>query len=146
MSLPRALSVLLLTPAMCFAHPGGLDSKGGHHDRKNGGYHYHRSTTAALPAEPPRQSSAKEKAEPSPTATDKNAVSTQRPAENLGVFTPAVAPSRSSPLAQVTIGMTKAEVQAKIGPANILSDDSWFYSKDGWVRFRAGAVYSIEAK
>ncbi|MCA8994291.1 MAG: YHYH domain-containing protein [Planctomycetaceae bacterium] len=35
------------------AHPGGLDSQGGHNDRKNGGYHFHRSsslpTTSILP-------------------------------------------------------------------------------------------------
>ena len=24
------------------SHSGGLDKNGGHHDRKNGGYHYHR--------------------------------------------------------------------------------------------------------
>lgn len=40
----------------CLAHSGGLDSSGGHHDRKNGGYHYHSSSAraytppAALPA------------------------------------------------------------------------------------------------
>ena len=27
-----------------FGHGGGLDSKGCHHDRKNGGYHCHRSS------------------------------------------------------------------------------------------------------
>ena len=26
---------------MISAHSGGTDSKGGHHDRKNGGYHFH---------------------------------------------------------------------------------------------------------
>ena len=35
-----ALAVLLSTPAV-HAHPGGLDSRGGHHDRKSGGYHFH---------------------------------------------------------------------------------------------------------
>jgi hypothetical protein len=25
-----------------YSHSGGLDANGGHHDRKNGGYHYHR--------------------------------------------------------------------------------------------------------
>lgn len=38
-----ALVVLLCTPAV-HAHPGGLDSQGGHHDRKSGGYHVHRSS------------------------------------------------------------------------------------------------------
>ncbi|MFN3159513.1 MAG: YHYH domain-containing protein [Rubinisphaera brasiliensis] len=31
------------------AHPGGLDSSGGHHDRKNGGYHYHRGSGPISP-------------------------------------------------------------------------------------------------
>jgi hypothetical protein len=30
-------------------HPGGLDSSGGHHDRRNGGYHYHASHSAGPP-------------------------------------------------------------------------------------------------
>lgn len=29
---------------LAFAHSGGLDSSGGHYDRKNGGYHYHNRT------------------------------------------------------------------------------------------------------
>lgn len=33
------LACLLIT--VCFAHSGRTDSKGGHYDRKNGGYHYH---------------------------------------------------------------------------------------------------------
>lgn len=28
------------------AHPGGLDAKGGHTDRKTGIYHFHRGTNA----------------------------------------------------------------------------------------------------
>lgn len=36
-----------LLPAMAFAHGGGLDSAGCHHDRKNGGYHCHRAPDAA---------------------------------------------------------------------------------------------------
>ena len=32
----------LLLPMTAFGHGGGLDSRGGHNDRKNGGYHYHR--------------------------------------------------------------------------------------------------------
>ncbi len=34
-----ALASLLIT--VCYAHSGRTDSKGGHYDRKNGGYHYH---------------------------------------------------------------------------------------------------------
>lgn len=35
------LSLLFVAPA--FAHSGGTDSSGCHHDRQNGGYHCHRS-------------------------------------------------------------------------------------------------------
>lgn len=35
--------VAVCLPAAALGHPGGLDASGGHHDRKNGGYHYHRS-------------------------------------------------------------------------------------------------------
>lgn len=35
-----ALTGLLLMLGM--VHGGGLDNSGGHHDRKNGGYHFHR--------------------------------------------------------------------------------------------------------
>jgi hypothetical protein len=43
------LAVILLPfllPASSFAHGGGLDSHGGHNDRKNGGYHCHRGPLA----------------------------------------------------------------------------------------------------
>ena len=33
----------LLASAGLFAHSGGLDSKGGHYNRKTGEYHYHRT-------------------------------------------------------------------------------------------------------
>jgi len=33
---------VLCLPGVGFAHGGGLDSCGGHHDRKRGGYHVHR--------------------------------------------------------------------------------------------------------
>lgn len=35
-------TLFCLIALTAFAHGGGLDSNGGHHDRKNGGYHYHR--------------------------------------------------------------------------------------------------------
>ncbi|MFP6711273.1 MAG: thermonuclease family protein, partial [Rhodospirillales bacterium] len=37
---------LLLIPAPSFAHTGGLDSLGCHHNRKAGGYHCHRGAMA----------------------------------------------------------------------------------------------------
>ncbi|MFC1679177.1 thermonuclease family protein [Elusimicrobiota bacterium] len=37
-----ALILLILTPALLRAHPGGLDKRGCHRDRKAGGYHCHR--------------------------------------------------------------------------------------------------------
>lgn len=36
------LVALLFAGGKAFAHGGGLDSSGGHNDRKRGGYHYHR--------------------------------------------------------------------------------------------------------
>ena len=41
---PSQLDLVGLTPA--FAHGGGLDSLGCHHDRKRGGYHCHRGALA----------------------------------------------------------------------------------------------------
>jgi hypothetical protein len=40
-----ALLFLALAP-MAHAHPGGLNKEGCHNDRKNGGYHCHRSAAA----------------------------------------------------------------------------------------------------
>jgi hypothetical protein len=37
------LLILLLTLTQLFAHGGGLDSDGGHNNRKTGTYHYHRN-------------------------------------------------------------------------------------------------------
>jgi len=42
-----------LIPGALLAHPGGLDSRGGHNDRKNGGYHYHRQASTPAPASTP---------------------------------------------------------------------------------------------
>jgi hypothetical protein len=50
---------VLVVGAVCgdvpflLAHGGGLDSNGGHHDRKNGGYHYHRSVSTPDPVAAP---------------------------------------------------------------------------------------------
>ena len=38
--------LLLVVPTSLFAHGGGLDSLGCHHDRKHGGYHCHRGPLA----------------------------------------------------------------------------------------------------
>lgn len=35
------LAIIILFCAPVFAHSGKTDSKGGHNDRQNGGYHYH---------------------------------------------------------------------------------------------------------
>lgn len=36
-------TILVLGYTYVFAHPGRLDSSGGHHNRKTGEYHYHRA-------------------------------------------------------------------------------------------------------
>lgn len=36
-------AVLLLVPAVCLAHSGGLNSEGCHNNRKTGDYHCHRA-------------------------------------------------------------------------------------------------------
>lgn len=41
-----SLSVVLTTATLVFAHGGGVDSNGGHNDRKNGRYHFHRGPLA----------------------------------------------------------------------------------------------------
>ena len=40
------LAVSLFVPGIVFAHGGGLDGYGCHHNRKAGGYHCHRGTMA----------------------------------------------------------------------------------------------------
>ena len=42
-------SVALLSTSPALAHGGGLDKYGCHHDRKHGGYHCHRGSSAAAP-------------------------------------------------------------------------------------------------
>jgi len=59
---------LTLGSALVLAHSGGLDSNGGHNDRKNGGYHYHRKK-----ADPPQQATEPVGREiPSPAAVPHN--------------------------------------------------------------------------
>lgn len=43
---PTVILFLLFTVSGAVAHPGGLDANGGHTDRANGIYHYHRKTNA----------------------------------------------------------------------------------------------------
>jgi len=38
--------IALVIASISSGHPGGLDANGGHRDRKNGGYHYHRGPNA----------------------------------------------------------------------------------------------------
>lgn len=40
--LAKVAILLAVWPLGIGAHGGGLDSQGGHHDRKKGGYHFHR--------------------------------------------------------------------------------------------------------
>ena len=42
----RTVLSLLTAAALLYAHGGGLDAQGGHNDRKNGGYHFHRGPLA----------------------------------------------------------------------------------------------------
>lgn len=46
-----AAAVALLSPGAAFAHGGGLDASGCHHDRKRGGYHCHRAQTTPRSSE-----------------------------------------------------------------------------------------------
>ncbi len=128
-----ALSMSLAFGASLFAHPGGLDSKGGHHDRKNGGYHYHRGGPATGGSSGSTSGATqKPEAKPAPKASPSEP-QPEKPAEK-NAFT------------KVAIGMTKAEVESAIGKPNVASADNWFFSASGWVRFREGRVFSIEAK
>ncbi|WP_347276632.1 excalibur calcium-binding domain-containing protein [Caulobacter segnis] len=42
-----AVGVLLLSAGLAHSHPGGLNAEGCHNDRKRGGYHCHRASTAS---------------------------------------------------------------------------------------------------
>lgn len=64
------LVLLLALPSVALAHGGGLDSNGGHHDRKHGGYHCHREPCFSnqrgetQPKPKPAKSKPPEKADP----------------------------------------------------------------------------------
>ncbi len=51
--------ILILSCTSALAHPGGLDSNGGHYNRKTGEYHYHNKDKAAT-ADKPAQAKAQE--------------------------------------------------------------------------------------
>ena len=44
-----ALIILLISAVFAWTHSGRTDKYGGHHDRKNGGYHYHNPGTVPRP-------------------------------------------------------------------------------------------------
>lgn len=60
----------VLLPPLAGAHPGGLDARGCHNDRKRGEYHCHRGpATGAAGASPrPAEGLAPVRADPSPRA------------------------------------------------------------------------------
>lgn len=49
-----ASGVLVLGSGAVAAHGGGLNAEGCHNDRKNGGYHCHRSPPPPIKPDPPR--------------------------------------------------------------------------------------------
>ncbi len=49
--------ILLFSDVFVFGHSGRTDRNGGHHDRKNGGYHYHNSGTVRRPRVTPSYNS-----------------------------------------------------------------------------------------
>lgn len=61
----------LATAAAVFAHPGGLDSQGGHYDRRTGLYHLHRGGTGATGSDlnQPRNLQPREEAPATPPAS-----------------------------------------------------------------------------
>ena len=71
-----AVLIAVAGAGLAHAHPGGLDSNGGHYNRKTGEYHYHRpratSTPAPVASPPPKA--------PTPVASPSIQPSTPRPA------------------------------------------------------------------
>lgn len=54
-----AAVVSLGISGLAYAHPGGLDSKGCHNDRKRGGYHCHRAQSDPEPTKQKQQKPSK---------------------------------------------------------------------------------------
>ena len=48
------IAAMIAVPVAAAAHPGGLNAEGCHNDRKNGGYHCHRSGNGSRGSTPPR--------------------------------------------------------------------------------------------
>jgi hypothetical protein len=59
---------LLFLALPAYPHSGGLDAKGCHHDRKNGGYHCHRAQATETELPDKSQSSLSERKSSSPEA------------------------------------------------------------------------------
>lgn len=61
----KLFTLFILLSLLAFSHPGRTDANGGHHDRKNGGYHYHHGYSAhdhpngVCPYESPKSASNK---------------------------------------------------------------------------------------
>jgi hypothetical protein len=54
MRLLVAVLAVVSLPSVALAHSGGTDAYGCHHDRKNGGYHCHRSGQVARALKAPK--------------------------------------------------------------------------------------------
>ena len=102
----KTLFILLTIAGTSNAHGGRLDSRGGHHDRKNGGYHFH----------PERQ-------RPTPRAIRKAPVGRRAPARRpVDRVTPKppprptrVAPKRAAPIDAPNLTMKKGQtIHAKV--------------------------------
>ncbi|MEO7701888.1 MAG: hypothetical protein ABIZ04_21895 [Opitutus sp.] len=61
------------------------------------------------------------------------------------VSTSESASARDSAMSKIVVGMKKAQVEVLLGRPTVSSENSWYYSAGGWIRFRGGAVSSIEA-
>ncbi len=55
---------LYVLPSVVFAHGGGLDASGCHHNRKTGDYHCHKAPAVAPPAQPVHQFAPQRRDEP----------------------------------------------------------------------------------
>ena len=54
------LALVAIAPVPLFAHPGGLNSEGCHNNRRTGGYHCHRGSSAARSLLPSARSRARD--------------------------------------------------------------------------------------
>lgn len=71
---------------------------------------------------------------------------TAKPSDTKPAASEPVPARPAANLALVFLGMTKANVIAAIGEPNVKSETSWFYTNQGWVRFKGDSVVNIEAK